>query len=127
MRPAGHISPTQTSRPTPGAGGHFTSDEKRKIFRGMVIAELEAGFLRYSRRQALIAYARRLGIPEFDANLLIAEAQYHRNDIDSTGFLTPATLDTLAEPQRWSISMRLALALVIAVFIDLLLIRFVLH
>jgi hypothetical protein len=107
--------------------GHFTSEEKRKIFRGMVVAELEAGFLRYSKRQALIQYGTRLGLSEFDANLLIAEAQYHRNEIEPTGFLTPATLDALTRPERWSTSMRIAMALVVAIFIDLLLIRFVIH
>src|SRR5690606_16644928 len=63
----------------------FTAEEKRKIFRGMVVGELEAGFLRYSRRQALLNYAARLGIPEFEANLLIAEAQYNAGDIEPIG------------------------------------------
>ena len=107
--------------------GHFSSEEKRKIFRGMVVAELESGFLRYSKRQALIQYATRLGLAEFDANLLIAEAQYHRDEIEPTSFLTPATLDALTRPERWSTSMRIAMALVVAIFIDLLLIRFVVH
>lgn len=93
----------------------------------MVVGELEAGFLRYSRRQALIQYAARLGISEFDANLLIAEAQYHRDEIEPGGFHTPATLESLSQPERWSTPMRLALAIVIAIFIDLLLIRFVIH
>ena len=127
MRSPGPASPIDSTRATHGPTGCFTSDEKRKIFRGMVVAELEAGFLRYSRRQSLIQYARRLGISEFDANLLIAEAQYRRDEIEPTGFLSPATLESVAAPERWSISMRLALALVAAIFIDLLLIRFFLH
>ena len=53
------------------SGESFTRQEKRDIFRGMVIGELEAGFLRYSRRKALLNYAGRLGINEFDAALLI--------------------------------------------------------
>jgi hypothetical protein len=117
-------SQTHPSRPQ---SGHFTSEEKRAIFRAMVVGELEAGFLRYSRRQALLEYAIRLGLSEFDANLLIAEAQYHRDEIEPTGFMTPATVDALSSPERWSTSMRIAVALVIAIFIDLLLIRFVIH
>ncbi len=127
MQTSGPVSPSERARPAVGMTGHFTSEEKRKIFRGMVVAELEAGFLRYSRRQALILYASKLGISEFDANLLIAEAQYHRDEIEPTGFLTSASIETLSQPERWSTSMRLAVAIVVAIFIDLLLIRFIIR
>mgnify|MGYP001265035476 CR=1 FL=1 len=40
----------------------FTSDEKRQIFKGMVVGELEAGFLRYSKREELIRYAVEHGL-----------------------------------------------------------------
>src|SRR4029077_17009518 len=99
-----------------------STEDKKKIFRGMVVGELEAGFLRYSRRQALIQYATVLGISEFDANLLTAEAQYHAGGIEPFGFDTAATLSTVARPDAWSVPMRLTFALVAAVFVDLLLI-----
>lgn len=100
----------------------FTQEEKRTIFKGMVVGEMEAGFLRYSRRQALLGYAANLGIAEFEACLLIAEAQYHADHIEPIRFDTAATLETVTHPEAWSIPMRLAFTLVAAIFIDLLLI-----
>ena len=100
----------------------FTGQEKRNILKGMVVSELEAGFLRYSRRQALLEYAAKLGIPEFEACLLIAQAQYHSGDIEPIQFDTAATLDTISHPEAWSIPMRLAFTLAAAIFVDLMLI-----
>ena len=114
---------SSASPPAPDrASAPFTGQEKRDIFKGMVVAELEAGFLRYSRRQALLKYAARLGIPEFEACLLIAQAQYHSGDIEPIQFGTAATLDTISHPEAWSIPMRLAFTLAAAVFVDLMLI-----
>lgn len=102
----------------------LTSDEKRKIFKGMVVGEMEAGFLRYSRRQALMEYASILNIGEFEASLLIAEAQYQSSALEPIGFESPATLSHIAQPESWSVSLRLGLALVVAIFVDLLLIQY---
>jgi hypothetical protein len=104
--------------PARPAGPTFTRDEKRRIFKGMVVGELEAGYLRYSRRQALLRYAAKLGISEFDATLLIAEAQFHSGEIEPVHFDTAATLDSLTRPDNWSISLRLVFAVVAAVCID---------
>ena len=89
----------------------------------MVVGELEAGFLRYSRRQALLKYAATLGIPEFEACLLIADAQYHAGDIEPVEFDTVATFANVGRPEAWSMPLKLAFALVIAIFVDLLLIN----
>lgn len=116
---------TTIRRPAGGASRSiavFTREEKRQIFRGMVVGELEAGFLRYSRRQALINYARMLGISEFEANLLIAEAQYHAGDIEPVGFDAAATFQSVSRPEAWSPSLRISFALAAAILIDLLLI-----
>ncbi len=104
--------------PAAGAGPSFTREEKRRIFRGMVVGELEAGYLRYSRRQALLRYAGKLGISEFDATLLIAEAQFHSGEIEPVHFDTAATLESLARPERWSVSLRMTFAVVAAACID---------
>ena len=101
---------------------NFSSEEKRTIFKGMVVGELEAGFLRYSKRQALLRYAAGLNIPEFEACLLIAEAQYRAGDIEPAGFNTTGIIDQAAKPVFLSIPWRLGLALTIAIFIDLALI-----
>jgi hypothetical protein len=98
----------------------FSYDEKRNIFKGMVVSELEAGFLRYSRRQELIKQAARLGIPEFEACLLIAEAQFKAGDIEPIRLDTAATLDHLSRPETWSIPVQLVVAAFIAVCVDLL-------
>jgi hypothetical protein len=100
----------------------FTSEEKRRIFKGMVVGELEAGFLRYSKREELIRYAASLGLSEFEAMLLIAEAQYHRGEIEPLRFESAATFETLSSPDTWSVPMRLAFALVAAICFDLVLI-----
>lgn len=103
----------------------FTSEEKRRIFRSMVVGELEAGFLRYSKREELIRYAANLGLTEFEAMLLIAEAQHNADQIEPLHFQSAATLASLSRPEAWSIPMRLSVALVIAAFIDLVLIYWI--
>jgi hypothetical protein len=103
----------------------FTSEEKRRIFRSMVVGELDAGFLRYSKREELIRYAGQLGLTEFEAMLLIAEAQHHAEQIEPIHFDSAATLAALSRPDVWSIPMRLTFALIAAAFIDLLLIYWI--
>lgn len=97
----------------------FTSAERRDIFRGMVVGELEAGFLRYSKRQALLRYAGLLGLSEFEASLLIAEAQYRAGEIQPIGFDSVASLATVSRPEEWSIPLRISFALVAAMFLDI--------
>jgi hypothetical protein len=103
----------------------FTSEEKRRIFRSMVVGELDAGFLRYSKREELIRYAAHLGLTEFEAMLLIAEAQHNADQIEPLHFDSAATLEALSRPEAWSIPMRLSFALIVAVFVDLLLIYWI--
>src|SRR5690349_2950269 len=112
--------PEQVSVPSSSRSrAQFTLEEKRKIFRGMVVGELEAGFLRYSRRQALIQYAAKLGINEFEATLLIAEAQYKSDQLEAVSFDTVATFDTVARPEMWSMPLRITFAIVAAAIVDL--------
>ena len=119
-----HIS---TGKTIPYRSAHnFTTEEKRTIFKGMVVGELEAGFLRYSKRQDLLRYAAGLNIPEFEACLLIAEAQYRADDIEPVGFNTAKLIDRIDKPVVLSIPLRLGLALIAAVFIDLALIWWIL-
>lgn len=125
MRKESPITLDRTAATSPSRSGlsaPFTRDEKRAVFKGMVVSELEAGFLRYSKRQALLRYAARLGIPEFEATLLIAEAQFRNGDIEPISFDSAATLENMTRPEAWSVPMRLAFALVGAIFIDLLII-----
>lgn len=112
------VQPRRVERPAAA----FTSEEKRRIFKGMVVSELEAGFLRYSKREELIRYAAHLGLSEFDAMLLIAEAQHAAGEIEPLRFESPATFRALSRPDGWTVPMRLSFALVAAIFIDLLLI-----
>jgi len=100
----------------------LNGEDKRRIFKGMVVSELEAGFLRYSSRKKLLRYASRLGIHEFEAALLIAEAQFYSDRIEPIHFDAAATFETVTRPETWSASMRLTFALVTAVFVDLLVI-----
>ena len=112
--------PTGTEHRARSAAG-LTSEVRRKIFKAMVVAELEAGFLRYSRRAALLRYASGLGIPEFEACLLIAEAQYNADDIEPLAFIPPGTLIATPRHESWSVSVRLAAIGGVAILIDALL------
>ena len=105
----------------------FTQAEKRKIFAEMVIAELEGGLLRYSRRRSLLRFAEDMGIPAFDANLLIAQAQHRNRQIAPAEF--DATLDfpTAVHPETWSASYKLLFALITAAIINLLVIGWMMH
>ncbi|MBP7936580.1 MAG: hypothetical protein KA354_18215 [Phycisphaerae bacterium] len=99
----------------------FTREEKRRIFKQMVVHELEGGFLRYSRREALMRYAAQLKIGEFEATLLIAEAQYSPDTletVDPIEFGTAVTLKSATSPERWSLSLRIAIAMAVAALID---------
>ncbi|MGQ9650915.1 MAG: hypothetical protein ACUVXJ_12460 [Phycisphaerae bacterium] len=120
------ITPAESKTPAPrifyDAPAEMSMADKRRVFKGMVVSELEAGFLRYSRREALLKYAAKLKIPEFEACLLIAEAQFHAGDIEPIEFQSAATLETITQPESWSIPLRLAVALAIAAVIDMILI-----
>jgi hypothetical protein len=99
----------------------LTREEKRRIFKQMVVHELEGGFLRYSRREALMRYAAQLKLAEFEATLLIAEAQYSPDTletVDPVEFGSAVTINAATSPERWSISLRIAIALVVAAVID---------
>lgn len=50
-------------------------DASRQLIR-LIEASLEDGLLRYSRRQAILAEARRLGLSDFQAHVLIAQTQF---------------------------------------------------
>ena len=105
----------------------FTADEKRRVFKGMVVGELESGFLRYSRRQALLKYAEVLGVGEFEASLLIAEAQFHAGDLEPASFLTSVDLDSLTRSHTWSLPLRMGFVITAAIFVDLLLIYWIFY
>ena len=116
-----------SGRPAPrvfyDAPAEMSMADRRRVFKGMVVSELEAGFLRYSRREALLKYAAKLGIAEFDACLLIAEAQFHSGDIEPIELESSATIETITQPEAWSIPLRLAVALAVAGIIDLIVIH----
>lgn len=113
-KPPGYKPPTPV---------RLNADEKRRVFKGMVVAELESGFLRYSRREKLLNYARQMRIPEFEANLLIAEAQFYSDHIDAIHFDSPVTFTSATSPEHWSAPLRLTVALLGAVALDLVLIH----
>ena len=113
---------TAIGRPSTQPPSSLDPLDKRQVFKQMVVGTLESGFLRYSKRKALLDYAARIGISEFDAMLLIAEAQFYADQIE------PAQVDSavvLGEPPRvetWSPATKLLLALGMAVVLDVTLI-----
>lgn len=100
----------------------MSREEKRTLFRRLVVGELEAGFLRYSRRQALLLAARQLQIPEFEACLLIAEAQFHSDGLDPMTLEQADWIEPTETRTHWSVGQKLSLALATAVLLDLLLV-----
>lgn len=101
----------------------LTADQKREVFKGLVVGSLDAGFLRYTRRQQLLEIAARMGIEEFEACLLIAEAQFRSTEIDP---MEPSEVedygDHRAVSRGLSVSMQITLALVAAAFLDLIIV-----
>jgi hypothetical protein len=107
-------------------GKALSVQDKRELFKSLVVHSLDAGFLRYSRRQELLSIAAQLGFGEFEACLLIAEAQFHSDQIhpadagDLTGYdVTPIARSVLTTAQ-------IASALIAAVVVDAVLILWLL-
>jgi hypothetical protein len=130
MREREHIQTSSGLRLVPHGGPsrvrpEFTQAEKRKIFSEMVVAELEGGLLRYSRRRALIRFADDMGIPPFDANLLIAQAQYRARQLDPIEFDTLLDMPKATHPEVWPAGYRLAFALITAAIVNLLVIAWI--
>lgn len=105
----------------------FSAAEKRRIFTEMVMAELEGGLLRYSRRRALLRYAEDIGIAAFDANLLIAQAQHRARQLDPIEFDTMLDFPTATHPEAWPAGYRLLFALVTAGILNLMLVAWLLR
>lgn len=55
--------------------------------RALIAASLEGGLLRHSRRQAILARGRELGLSDFQVHLLIAQVQFGDDDAPA-GVLT---------------------------------------
>jgi hypothetical protein len=104
----------------------LNKNERRAIFKKMAAQELEAGLLRYSRRQRLIHYGRMLGFSPFEAHLLIAEAQYEAGHLLPPTFDSTANLERMSDPEAWPTWFKVSFALIAAMIIDLLIIQFVL-
>jgi hypothetical protein len=58
---------------------------RAEAFAAEVAASLDGAILRYSQRRALMATARRLGMGDFEANLVIAAVQHERRGDHSAG------------------------------------------
>lgn len=73
--------------------------------RMLIAASIEDGLLRYSSRQAILEEARRLGISDFHAQLLIAEVQFGGRRVLSpphqAAETSPSSAPGSAEPQRY--------------------------
>ena len=110
------------NRLPPEAKGRLDPMDKRQVFKQMVVGELESGFLRYSKRKALLDYASRIGISEFDAMLLIAEAQFYADQIEPAQVDSAVVLREPPQVETWSLGTRLLIALGVAVVLDVTLI-----
>ena len=81
--------------------------EARIIFAAMVKADMEAGLLRYSKRRRLIRYAAKMGIPEFEAQLIMAQVRTEAGSHGPVRPLTPEDIrDTLRRARQYNLTMR---------------------
>ncbi len=101
-------------------------DPDKQQFFELILAQLDAGLLRYSKRLQLIKLAKQWSISEFEANLIIAHAQYHLGK----GKALDLTIRTDHQrPRRserfFSILIRTGLIILLALLLDWLLIRWV--
>lgn len=101
-------------------------DPDKQQFFELVLAQLDAGLLRYSKRLQLIKLAKQWSISEFEANLIIAHAQYHLGK----GKALDLTIRTDQQRPRgsekfFSILIRTGLIVLLALLLDWLLIRWV--
>lgn len=95
-------------------GSRLSPHEQRLVFLRMVEAELERGLLRYSRRRQLVRFAQALGLSEFEASLLIAEAQYNAGQADDLpeGLDTSAVPRPTTHPEHWPVAVRFLVAVI---------------
>ena len=122
-RPA-ETSEPHTSRPSAQrTASRFTHGELEQIFKHMVSGELNDGPLPYRRRRMLMGYAAQIGIAPFRASLLIAEAQREAGQLEDPELDVPDDVATLIHPERWPIWFKLCAALIVALLVDLVVIR----
>ena len=77
-------------------------DDAPLHLRRMIAAALEDGLLRYSRRQEILAEARRLGLSDFQTQLLIAQVQFGDERIESPAPAKSSRGAPAERRQAWS-------------------------
>ncbi len=95
----------QLNRNTPALA--LKPREARIIFAAMVKADMEAGLLRYTKRRRLIRYAAKIGIPEFEAQLIMAQVRTGAGPNGPVRPLTPEDIrDTLRQARQYNLTVR---------------------
>ncbi len=74
--------------------------ERRVIFEEMVKAEIEASLLRHSKRRQLLRYASKMGIPRFEAHLMIADVQFRQGRLQPPRILTAKDIEQQFDDAR---------------------------
>jgi hypothetical protein len=122
LRPSTCATPIASTDPSGRSAdeaiGRLDLLDKRQVFKQMVVGSLDSGFLRYSRRKALLHYAAGIGISEFDAMLLIAEAQFYADRIEPAPADGSWLLEDPPHIEVWSAGTRLLLAFGVAAILD---------
>lgn len=99
--------------------------DKQQFFE-LVLAQLDAGLLRYSKRLQLIKLAKQWSISEFEANLIIAHAQYHLGKGQALDLTIRTDQQRPSRSEKFfSILIRTGLIILVALLLDWLLIRWV--
>lgn len=108
-----------------GGDGHGTaSDDPATQLRRLIAASLEGGLLRQSRRAQILAAARRLGISEFQAHLLIAQVQVGLHDDAVPGLVAGPAAARRAERTGHHVGLRLMAAGLLGMAMFLAMVRY---
>jgi hypothetical protein len=98
----------------------------KAAFVRMVQYEIKGGVLRYSKRRELLSFARKLGLSDFEAHLLIAQAQYGDSPLEPCAARQPVEPAYLVTPRQTPTWLKASLAVLAAAAIDLALIYWML-
>jgi len=125
---AGKVPPLpgrRTETPDPASADQI-NDPRQRLFLAAFEA-MNGSLLRYSKRLELLKQARNWGISQFEANLIIAHAQYHAGRLKPPKLISGHAHDLPERPSRSALSLflRIVVLVVLALLLDLLLIRLI--
>ncbi len=126
QRPAIDPSRSQSLPSPPIISANRPPDPDKQQFFELILAQLDGGLLRYSKRLQLIKLAKQWSISEFEANLIIAHAQYHLGKLDAPDLTIRTDQKSPSRSEKiFSMLIRTGVIILLALLLDWLLIRWI--